>query len=510
MSFQGCKRIITRYRFLLSFAAGCLLALGLPPVGFWPVIYLGFPLLLHMVRHSDPFNLPNYKHHFLIGLAFAFGYFLFGLYWIGVSFSVYNNTLTFLAPPAVAGLCLLLSLPYGGVLVAVQWANQRYGLAGAALTLVLGWNLADHIRGDWGLGFPWNSIGHLWADNLILSQQASWWGASGMGIAVISAALTPYILFHLKQYAGRSLHFRFRLAAIGLLLPVVLFTLGALRLSQAPPLTEYGPPIIRLVQANIPQSEKWKSEKLIPNLEKYRRMSAQDLPETIRDIVWTEMAMPFVGASNPELLAYAASILPPGGRLITGTQGVNRLNGEIQSLYNQLITLDNQGRILSSYNKHKLVPFGEYIPFSGILSHLGLRKLTVGALDFEPGQGPMLIKDKGFPSFSPLICYEVIFPKATLVNEQKEKPQLLINITNDAWFGRTSGPYQHLAQARLRSIEQGIPLVRVAGTGISIGFDGYGRSLGQIPLESMGVLDLPLPPALNSTFYERYLNLFSG
>ena len=463
-----------------------------------------------MVRHSDPFNLPNYKHYFLIGFAFAFGYFLFGLYWIGVSFSVYNNTLTFLAPPAVAGLCLLLSLPYGGVLVAVQWANQRYGLAGAALTLVLGWNLADYIRGDWLPGFPWNSIGHLWADNLILSQQASWWGASGMGIAAISAALAPYILFHLKRYAGRPLRFRFRLAAIGLLLPIGLFTLGALRLSQAPPLTEYGPPVIRLVQANIPQSEKWKSEKLIPNLEKYRRMSAQDLPETIRDIVWTEMAMPFVGASNPELLAYAASVLPPGGRLITGTQGVNRLNGEIQSLYNQLITLDNQGRILSSYNKHKLVPFGEYIPFSGILSHLGLRKLTVGALDFQSGEGPMLIEDKGFPSFSPLICYEVIFPKAMLSDEKEEKPQLLINITNDAWFGRTSGPYQHLAQARLRSIEQGIPLVRVAGTGISAGFDGYGRSLGQIPLESLGVLDLPLPPALNSTLYGKYLNLFSG
>jgi len=219
-------------------------------------------------------------------------------------------------------------------------------------------------------------------------------------------------------------------------------------------------------------------------------------------VIWAETAVPFFLANDPVRRAFLARAVPPGGLLIVGAPRTTPAPQEPFRVWNSLEAIDGTGRIVGTYDKVHLVPFGEYVPLRVLLP---FNKLTAGRTDFSAGDGRATLALAGLPPTSPLICYEVIFPGA--VARRDDRPQWLLNLTNDGWFGRSSGPYQHLAAARLRTIEEGLPLVRVANGGVSAVIDAHGRTLARLGLGEAGVVDAPLPVALAPPPYARFGDL---
>ena len=215
-------------------------------------------------------------------------------------------------------------------------------------------------------------------------------------------------------------------------------------------------------------------------------------------MVWPETASPFLLAQDPDAQRFIADALPPGAVLLAGTiRGEWGEDRVLRRVFNSLVALDSDGSVAALFDKFHLVPFGEYMPLSGLIPI----RMVVGGMDFSAGPGPETVAVPGLPPFGALICYEVIFPGAVAASP---RPAWLLNITNDAWFGVSSGPWQHLAAARLRAVEEGLPLVRAAQTGISAVFDAHGRRLAHLPLGTGGALETDLPRALPPTFFARF------
>jgi apolipoprotein N-acyltransferase len=238
------------------------------------------------------------------------------------------------------------------------------------------------------------------------------------------------------------------------------------------------------------------------------QLSAAPGAGQVTHLIWPETAVPFYLDEVPEALRTLGALVPEKGALITGT--LRRTHGHESAargpvlFFNSLAVVAHDGRLLGMYDKAHLVPFGEYTPFQDLLTRLGVPKVISGPSGFSSGSGPQVLTAPGVPPFQPLICYEVIFPGVTA--EGADRAQWLVNVTNDAWFGTSAGPYQHLAEARVRAIEQGLPLVRAANTGISAVIDPYGHIHSQIPLGQAGVIDSALPKALEPTLYNRFGN----
>ena len=263
--------------------------------------------------------------------------------------------------------------------------------------------------------------------------------------------------------------------------------------------------VLRLVQPNIPQTLKWDSSLAESHLLKQMRMSASgDSARRITHVIWPETAVPFALERSPGLAAALAPAVPRGGLLITGILRVTQ-GADGPSWHNSMVALDGSGTVRASFDKFHLVPFGEYVPIRWIP---GVSRIAPGETDFTPGPGPATVELPGLPPVSPLICYEVIFPGAVV--EPGTRPAWLLNLTNDAWFGLSTGPHQHFASARLRAVEEGLPLVRVANSGISGVIDPYGRVLAKLDLGREGVLDAALPRALPPTPYARLGNAVAG
>jgi len=253
--------------------------------------------------------------------------------------------------------------------------------------------------------------------------------------------------------------------------------------------------LLKIVQANIAQHHKWRDDLRAANFERYLNMSAPDKDSEpglgVTHIIWPETAVPYLITQRPDVRARIASLVPADGVLITGAVRLDTDEGGNRTIWNSLHAIDQEGGIVATYDKARLVPFGEYVPFRWLL---GAAKLTVGTLDYSAGPGPRTLRVAGLPAFSPLICYEAIFPGRVL--DPDDPPQWLLNITNDAWYGISTGPYQHMAQVRLRAVETGLPVVRAANTGISAVTDPYGRVRASLALGETGSLVVPLPRAL--------------
>jgi apolipoprotein N-acyltransferase len=295
---------------------------------------------------------------------------------------------------------------------------------------------------------------------------------------------------------------------LALLLPLLVWGGGALRLATVPALGDetVDGVMLRLVQPNIDQASKWLPELRRGHIENQMRLSSgpgtEPASRPVSHVIWAETAVPFLLANEPELRSQLAGIVPRNGLLIAGAPRMGDSGAPLR-MWNSLHGLDETGAVVGTYDKHHLVPFGEYTPLRSVLGWLGLGKLTIGGQGFSTGPGLVTLTLPGLPPFSPLICYEVIFPGRVVANNPR--PQWLLNITNDAWFGVSSGPYQHFASARIRAVEEGLPMVRVANSGISAVVDPYGRLLGRLRLNQAGVLDSPLPkPARSVTLYAEY------
>ncbi|MEM7041926.1 MAG: apolipoprotein N-acyltransferase [Pseudomonadota bacterium] len=482
--------LIRRRPILASLLSGAFAALALPPLHVLPGL-VGFALwllLLADARHRREF--------FMLGWWFGLGHFVVGLYWIAIAFFTDAEKFGALALPAVLLLCAVMAVFPAIAALIFGLLRPRHPFA-QALALALAWIAGEWLRAQFLWGFPWNQIGNVWIAILPISQVAAFVGIYGLSLI---AVLVGALCLTLMVGEGRA---RWLGPGVAILLLGVLAIGGGLRLAGGEA-ADHPDIRLRLVQANIAQHHKWDPELRAESFRRHLDLSVMppaDGTAPPTHIIWPETASAYVLDEDPVAREIVADVTPVGGQVITGFNRFD-LENEPKRAWNSLGALNDRGEIEAIYDKHRLVPFGEFLPWREVLSRIGLKKITAGTIDFQPGDGPVTLEVGDLPPFSPLICYEAIFTADVALDGQR--PAWLLNITNDAWFGRSSGPYQHLAMARMRAIEEGLPLVRNANTGISVVVDAHGRVRDRLDLGETGVLDAPLPMALERpTYYAR-------
>ncbi|SHF56039.1 apolipoprotein N-acyltransferase [Litoreibacter ascidiaceicola] len=458
----------SRAQFAAALGFGALGALGQAPWSLWPLALLGFGGLIWLYRASA--TAPKAAW---IGWAGGAGYFAVSLFWLVEPFMVDIARHGWMAPFALFFMA-------GGL--ALLWATA-FGVArriGGLIALVALWTAMEMLRSVLFTGFPWATVGHIWSDHPIL-QIAAFGGTPGLTLLTLAIAAGP---------AARK-------PLVGLAVSSILLLAGwgygirqlATHAAQNADIT------VRLVQPNAAQHLKWDPEHIGTFLQRAVNLTAASADIAPDLIVWPETSVPYALNDAPTVLE-AISRAAGGQPVIVG--GNDRVE---EGWRNTLVLLGPDGRREQTYHKYHLVPFGEYIPFGEALSKMGIRGLASrDGGGFSKGPGPKLIDLPGIGTALPLICYELIFPRSFI---GLPRPDLLLQITNDAWFGNISGPYQHLAQARLRAVEQGLPLIRAANTGISAVIDPWGRITAQTDLNVAAILDAGLPVAAPATLYSR-------
>jgi apolipoprotein N-acyltransferase len=461
----------------LALAALCgVLAVGaLPPLYIVPLLIPAFTGLLWLMR-----GVASRWGAFGTGWAFGFGYFVAGLYWVTEALLTDPEKFGWMVPIAVPALAAGMAIYIGLAVLAAHLTRMR----GVALVLVFAaaWSAAEWLRGIALTGFPWNPAGTVWAFSHVTMQSASVVGVYGLGLVTVLAAAMPAVL----GWQGRR-RWRPVAAAFGVL--ALFMVVGGARLFGPDPGTVPGVHL-RIVQANIAQSHKWRRDLRVAHLERHLKLTRAPGIKKITHVIWPETAAPFFLSIDAPARDAVASVAPRNGLVITGA--VRRTARPPLKFWNSLHAIDARGRLVGSYDKHHLVPFGEYVP---LRRYLPVKKIAGGDTEFSRGPGAVTLTLPGLPPVSPLICYEAIFPGA-VVAPGTPRPAWLLNITNDAWFGTSAGPHQHLAAARFRAVEEGLPLVRAANTGISAVFDAHGRTVARLGLGRTGVLDAPLPRKL--------------
>lgn len=458
--------------------AGMVASFSLPPFGLVPLIAaLSVPALM-LARAGATIEAG------LIGGAAGFGWFLASLWWISLSMVTGDTGHWPLIPLPLLGIPALLALFW---LPAGMLAHRlcRAPVARVLLFVVM-LSLCEWARGHVATGFPWNAPGYLFSAHLSLLQMAALVGLYGLTLLALVWAMVPALWW---------LGWR-RLAVVTFLVLPLTALAGVIRLSTLPsPSEDALPKTVRIVQPAVPQHEKWNRTKRPDHLRSLTSLSrdTQPVPQLV---IWPETA--FAGLLDREaalLRETVWDVLPFDGWLITG---VPRFDPQGR-LFNAAALITPQGRTEALYDKRRLVPFGEYVPFRRFLP---FADALAGPTDFAPADGNRLFTLPHYGHMQVLICYETLFPGDVVA--PGPRPDMLVNLTNDAWFGHTPGPFQHLAQARMRAVEEGIPMVRVANTGISAVFDGGGRKLGEIGLGETGFLDVKVPPSLPQTLYARW------
>ncbi len=489
-------------RWLLAFIAGAASVLALPPYGFFPVLLISLPAVIWLLDGTydltETRKGPRTRRGFAIGWWFGFGYFLAGLWWIGSAFLVDGPRFAWMLPLVIMAMPAGLALFHGVALaLAARYWPERWTrlLLFAALM-----SLSDWLRGHILTGFPWNIFGYAFTHSLILEQFGSVVGVYGLGLIVLTLFSSPAVLADGNRRQSLAV-----LLTAGATLACLALG-GAARLASAPTETQ-SDTVVRLVQPSIPQDQKWLPENRQKVFQTYLDLSSRPpSPATAnakqRFVIWPESSVPFLLTREPEALSDIADMLKDNEDLLLGAVRLEQGNGNKNNYYNSVYMVSPEGEILDAYDKVHLVPFGEYLPLSNLLETLGLRSLVDAPGAFSAGFRHVVMHPPHGPSFLPMICYEAIFPG--IPRSVNERPKWFLNVTNDAWFGETPGPYQHFQQARFRSIEQGIPLVRVANTGISGVVDGYGHIVASMPLFSKGILDVALPNALPKTIYASF------
>ena len=455
---------------LAAFGLGALSAGSLPPLHAVPVLLVSIPGLLTLIGTTSTRRRAARR-----GWWFGFGFHLLGLYWITEAILIEAASFWWLVPFAVPLIAAVLAL-----FVAFTAAIARGFDVGwrRCLALAATWTLADIARQFMATGFPWNPWGSIWAipgtAGDVLLQPAAWIGVYGLGLATLLLAATP------------AMSRRWQLS--GVLLVVLWLLAGSIRLYSPPPAATGISAL--LVQGNVAQGQKWNRDLAVEILRRYLKLT-QAASAGADIVIWPETAVPFLLEQEPSIRQEIA-VAAQGAISLVGSVRF----GQDERPRNSLFAVMPDGTIGGRYDKWHLVPFGEYQP-----AWLPLPIQIVAGGGFAKGLGPQTLNVPRIPPFGALICYEAIFG-AQIVDEVN-RPAWLINITNDAWFGNSTGPRQHLAAARLRSVEEGLPLLRAANTGFSAAFDAYGHSMGRIELGIAGTLRVDLPGRLPPTLYSR-------
>lgn len=470
-------------RCLLLMFAGVAAAAALPPLFIWPLGVGAFIVLYVGVKHTH-----TKRGAFGVGWAWGFGYFLAGLYWIMHALLTDAEQFGWLIPFALTLIPAVLALYIGLSCVAFRMLGG-HGWVGV-LQFACMFSLFEWLRGQLFTGFPWNLAGSMLNITAETLQVASLVGAYGMSVMVVFIATLPVLMMRKSTLSSIPL--------LGFVLLIgAIYGYGYWRIQQLHTLIEPTDesPQLRLVQANIMQHHKWDPEIRTRAVEQHIAMSLSQPLDGIDAVIWPETALPFFVEPDSPLTEKIAKAVPPGGVLISGGLRIEPISDNTGRFYNALFAFGAGGAIESYYDKRHLVPFGEYVP---LRAYLPITKITAGSQDFSSGVGEHVLTAGVLPPFRPLICYEAIFPDELMLGGEV-RAQWLLNITNDAWFGRSTGPYQHLEMARTRAVESGLPMVRVANTGVSAIIDPLGRMQATIELETEGVVDAALPNALPGT-----------
>lgn len=457
---------------------GALAALGQAPLGFYPVSVIAFALGLGLVLEAG-----SWRRAGVLGWALATGFFGVGWLWIVEPFLVDIRRHGWMAPFAL----ILLA---GGV--ALFWGVAA-GVAGRVrsewrwLALPAALALAEYARGWAFTGFSWGGPGLAWIDTP-MAQLAPWIGAQGLGALTLVGAGALY----------RAIYGRVTVAAwlAGL---AVFVGLGIWADRRPLPPTSEDAPVLRLVQPNAPQHLKWDPDWIMTFFERALAASSAEAEGGRPDlVVWPESSLPALLGQAPAMEARAIAAAAPAPLVA----GVLRRDGA--TYHNSIVFFDGPGEPAWVYDKHHLVPFGEYVPFGDLLSKVGIRGLAQQeGFGFSGGPGPVIRTLPGaLGDVVPLICYEAIFPRD--IRGAEGRSDWLMQLTNDAWFGTFAGPQQHLVQARFRAIEFGLPLARAANTGISAMIDSRGRITASLPLGAQGFVDARLPAPEPPTVYARW------
>ncbi|WP_136625082.1 apolipoprotein N-acyltransferase [Aureimonas flava] len=492
-------------RAALAALAGLVATLGLAPINVPAVGFVSFPVLVWLldgasgrpgaglVRRALP--------AFRIGWCFGFGYFLGGLWWLGAAVLVGGTSFLWALPFAVLGLPMVLGVYHGLAAAAARlaWSDGP----GRLFALAASFAAFEWLRGTLLTGFTWNEIGVLAAPVPMLMGSLSVVGLHGLTLLAVFVFALPALLG--APVRGRAAAFSF-----GAVLLAAHVGFGAWRLAEAP--TDTVPDVaLRIVQPAILQSDKWDPAEEEENFARLLALTGggEPAPEGARRLViWPESAFPFILTDRPDAVTRLADALNPSDTLMAGA---TRVEGETRDpaarFYNSLYVIDSSGAVREAGDKLHLVPFGEYLPFQAFLEGLGVTQLTRLPGGFSAGAARRIMRaGEGGPSFLPLICYEAIFPDE-LLGDLELRPDFLLNVTNDAWYGRTPGPYQHLRQAQMTAVAFGLPLVRAANTGISVVTDSVGRPVAGLALGERGTVDAALPARGAPTVFSRWGNL---
>lgn len=467
-------------RVALAVLLGLAGAFALPPFHIVPLLVPALIGFLWLIEGSR-----NWRGAIAIGWLFGLGHFGFAFYWVANSLLVEAERFGWMYPIIWFAMGGGFACYLAGVAL-LQHLTRARGLAAILFFAVL-WTAGERLRGYLFTGFPWNLIGSVWGFDPLFMQSAALWGLYGLSAVTVLAATLP-------AWTGSRATWRGSAAALAIVLGLVV--LGLVRVPSEPAPTQPGI-VMRLVQPAISQAEKWAPGGRERTFQRTIELSRGPGWERVTHVVWPETAIPFLIQGDAARSAMLAAIVPRGGVLVTGAPRAER-DGSGVRIWNSLFAFDPNGAIVATYDKFHLVPWGEYVP----LRSLDWFRLTEGMGDFASGPGPTTLRVPGLPPFSPLICYEVIFPGN--VTARGERPAFLLNVTNDAWFGRSPGPYQHLVSARFRAVEEGLPLVRAANNGISALIDPHGRMLGTLGLDAAGAVDAPLPLPLAPTLFAQW------
>lgn len=476
-STTGWKR-----RFLLM-ALGVCATLALPPFFVFPLLIVSCSGLYWMVSGS-----PSPRAAFFTGWWWGLGFFVSGLYWICISLTIDMARFGWLIPFALIGLNGIIAL-YPALACWLYRRTNIGGIAGILLFCVL-WSLTEYMRGILFTGFPWNYIGYTWTITPATMQPASIVGIHGLTLLTILLATLP---------AGLGYGYSKRIFLTTWMLWAVCVAWGVMRI---PAEVAYDDTVnLRIVQANIPQELKWNNQHEVKGVQKHLSLSLQESDRPITHLIWPETAIVYALNHEPQLIRMLRNMLHEKKVLLTGAL---RTEDDVDTfkVWNSVYAIDAKHGIASFYDKHHLVPFGEFVPFRSILP---VGKITHGSVDFSRGEGAVSLPIPNAPDVSPLVCYEAIFPDQAVAPDSR--PGWLLNLTNDAWFGRSTGPYQHFNMVRVRAVEQGLPLIRAAGTGISAVIDPYGRIVASLDLNQTGIIDSLLPLPITQTFYAEHGNV---
>ncbi len=500
-----------RRRFVALLCGACG-ALALAPIGFGPALIVTMiaavwlldgchaATAVHGPSRLWP-GLATLRYAFGAGWWLGFGYFLAGFWWLSAAFLI-DPDFTWALPLGVIGVPAMLALFTGAgfALARLLWAPG----VSRVLALALGLGLAEWARGHLFTGFPWNPLGMALGGNLLTAQLAALIGLDGLTFVTIALCAAPATLIDRSGW-------RPTFAALVVFAAVCAY--GGVRLARRPP-ADVPRVIVRIMQPGLRPDKDFSPENKGEIVARYIALSERDdrakgiKLADVTMLVWPESAFPFILTREPDELGRIGAMLPSTTTLVTGAARevdvpAGRDHAAYSDYYNSIAVIASGGAIIGTYDKVHLVPFGEYLPFDRFLRSIGLRNFVAIPGGFEFGATRRALVVPGLPSGAPLICYEAIFP-GEVQPTSGIKPRFLLNITNDGWFGLTSGPYQHFAQARLRAIEEGLPMLRGAATGISAIVDPYGRILESLPLGPDGIIDGHLPQPIDPPLFTTY------